>query len=132
MMNIKITNHQTLVRLEMYKGNKNFIFQEFLIDTGCMESFVFVTDEKGKIFQEFNFYDIEKFPKEHWIIVADGRRVKTFSAKLLVKIEEETEVVTVLIIEGVSDEIPVIGMKFLEGNEKILLIDCKNKKFQIT
>ena len=112
--------------------NNTFFSQDFLIDTGCSETFIFTTDKQASIFGVYKFYNVTEEPKEKWVTVGDCKQVRTFSATISIQINGVSENIPIFIIEGERNDIPVVGMKFFEKKKKRLLIDYSQNVFELT
>ncbi len=129
MNKIIINNNKPEINLLIKTVDNNYESQTFLIDTGFTGSIIFILRTK-KILQKFNFYNIKEL-KERYVVLPNGKNVKTFSASIYVEVNKKAEYVEVLLIDGENDQNPIIGIDFLRQHKKRLNLDFGNEVFEL-
>ncbi len=133
-MKIILENNKPIVELPILLKNGNYGLQKFLVDTSFTGSVVFISQSDNKnndIFDKFDFRNINEVSKNKWVNVADGRKAETISGMIFFKINDKVEFMSVLIIDALQDDIPVIGIEFLKRNENELMLNFKNNYFRL-
>ncbi len=74
--------------------------------------------------------EIEELPAESWIEVASGEQERTFSALTAFKLEADTPL-PVLLMEAEDYDDPIVGMQFLEEQQKTLHLDFGARSFYL-
>ncbi len=131
-MKIKINNYRPLVNLFLHTPSGKYKSQKFLVNTGFTGSIIFSIGNK-EILSNLHLHDLSELDKSknQGVEVADGRIIKTFLAKIIIKVDDKIEKTDVLIMDSDNDDYPIIGIDFLMQNKKKLNLDFVNEVFEI-
>ena len=128
-MEVVYNDRQISLCIPMLDNALEFSPVEFVVDTGFTGTLFFTVNPDWDIFKVFNATNIELLEKKRWVVLADGKKVKTYSAEVVLFINNQNIDFSIRICIGEKMETPLIGMKFLSFLNSRFLLDFETNEY---
>lgn len=129
-MNLTYQSQQLSLELPVLSAYDTYQDQTFVIDTGFTGVCVFSVSKTNPSISQ-KVFALDLLPDDQWVTLADGSRPQTLTGKIFLQFEGHIVEMPTIFIESVREDVPLLGMQFLELFHKRLLIDFPHNIFEM-